>query len=164
MNLTSYVQQLRDDLLSAAELGGDETRALAERLTGPLESAFRLALLDALAVAAEEISRELTPGAVELRLRGREPEFVVTPPATAPLPPDGPSVPPPDAEEGSTARINFRLPEQLKSRIEQAAGREGVSVNAWLVRTTTAAVGGTTRPESRRAAPPGGQRYTGWAR
>jgi hypothetical protein len=70
----------------------------------------------------------------------------------------------PDAEEGPVSRISFRLPDQLKSRIEEAAGREGLSVNAWLVRAATAAVQATppTRPATR--APRGGQRYTGWVR
>ena len=40
----------------------------------------------------------------------------------------------------ATSRINFRLPDQLKTRIEEAAGRDGLSVNAWLVRAATAAV------------------------
>jgi hypothetical protein len=45
----------------AAEAGGKDARALAERLTGPLESAVRLALLDALSAAADEITRDLAP-------------------------------------------------------------------------------------------------------
>ena len=36
-------------------------------------------LLDALSAAADEITRELAPGSVELRLRAGEPDFVVTP-------------------------------------------------------------------------------------
>src|SRR6185312_7861098 len=84
MDLTSYVDSLRRELADAAELGGAEARALAERLSGPLESAARLALLDALSAATDEITRDLAPGSVELRLRGREPSFVVTtPPAFA---------------------------------------------------------------------------------
>src|SRR5690348_14965667 len=80
MDLTPYVDSLRRELAGAAELGGAEARALAERLSGPLESATRLALLDALSAATDEITRDLAPGSVELRLRGRDPSFVVTPP------------------------------------------------------------------------------------
>ena len=40
-------------------------------------------LLDALSSAADEITRELAPGSVEVRLRGREPQFAVTPPHPA---------------------------------------------------------------------------------
>ncbi len=81
MDITPYVENLRRDLAVAADAGGEEARALAERLTAPLESAVRLMLLDALSAAADEITRELAPGSVELRLRAGEPEFAVTPAA-----------------------------------------------------------------------------------
>ena len=73
-------QNINRQLAIAAEAGGDEARALAERLVAPLEAAIRLTMQDALASAAEEITTELAPGSVELRLRGRDPEFVVSPP------------------------------------------------------------------------------------
>src|SRR5580704_2598023 len=85
MDLTQYVSDLRYQLAVAAEAGGEDARALAERLTAPLESATRLALLDALSAAADEITRDLAPGSVHVRLRGREPSFVVTPPPAEPL-------------------------------------------------------------------------------
>ena len=171
MDLTPYVSNLRQELAVAADAGGDDARALAERLTAPLESAVRLVLLDALSAAAAEITRDLAPGSVDLRLRGREPSFVVTPPP-AEQPFDEPSppaadVPPatPEGEEGATARISFRLTEYLKGRIEEAAAQAGLSVNAWLVRAASAALeaGDRDRGPTRRA-PLGGQRYTGWVR
>jgi hypothetical protein len=167
MDLAPYVDSLRRDLASAAELGGDAARALAERLTGPLESAIRLALLEALSAAADEITRDLAPGSVALRLRGREAGFVVTPPPAEPGPelatvPVAEPTGLPDADEGATARINFRLPDQLKSRIEDAASREGLSVNAWLVRAATTAVRAGEPGAFDRRAPRGGQRFTGW--
>src|SRR3712207_1921162 len=126
MDLTTYVARLREELASAAELGGPDARALAERLTAPMESAFRLALLDALSSAADEITRDLAPGSVELRLRGGDPAFVVTAPpaepAEAAVAPSGATQTPlmsPDGEDGGVSRINFRLSEQLKTRIEQ---------------------------------------------
>ncbi|MEU9510542.1 hypothetical protein AB0D32_30160 [Micromonospora sp. NPDC048170] len=169
MDLTSYVDNIRQELAGVAELGGDESRALAERLAGPLESALRLALLDALGAAAAEITRDLAPGSVELRLRGREPSFVVTPPPGPELPGEPevtpPAVgPPADVEEGATSRISFRLPEHLKSRVEEAAARDGLSVNAWLVRAATAAANTGAARQPQRRATWGGDRYTGWAR
>ena len=162
MNLTPYVENLRRELLVAADAGGDEARALAERLTAPLESAVRLTLLEALSAAADEITRELAPGSAELRLRGGDPEFVVTVPA-AEEPAPAPVVPPlPDADDGATSRINLRLPEQLKAGIEQAASRERLSVNAWLVRAVGAALqGGGDRPP-RQGGGLIGQAYKGW--
>jgi predicted HicB family RNase H-like nuclease len=77
--------------------------------------------------------------------------------------PEAPSVPPVADEEGGTARINFRPPEHLKARIEEAAGREGLSVNAWLVRAVNAVLGtGGKRPDQRRSS--SGQSFTGWVR
>src|SRR6478752_5338673 len=80
MDLSPYVDQLRRELVASAELGGDEARALAERLTGPLEASVRLAMLSALSAAAEEITSQLAPGSVDVRLRGGDIGFVVTPP------------------------------------------------------------------------------------
>jgi hypothetical protein len=162
MNLTPYVENLRRDLAVAADAGGEEARALAERLTGPLESAVRLTLLEALSAAADEITRELAPGSAELRLRGGEPEFVVTP-APVDEPADEPLLPPlPETEDAATARINLRLPEQLKAGIEQAASRERLSVNAWLVRAVAGALAhdGGERPPRRSGGI--GQAYKGW--
>ena len=172
MDLTPYVSNLRQELAVAADAGGDDARALAERLTAPLESAVRLVLLDALSAAAAEITRDLAPGSVDLRLRGREPSFVVTPPpAEQPFDEPGPpaaDVPPPatpEGEEGAAARISFRLTEYLKGRIEEAAAQAGLSVNAWLVRAAAAALESGDRDRGSVRRPPlGGQRYTGWVR
>jgi len=172
MDLTPYVSNLRHELAVAADAGGDDARALAERLTAPLESAVRLVLLDALSAAAAEITRDLAPGSVDLRLRGREPSFVVTPPpAEHPFGEPGPpaaDVPPPvtpEGEEGAAARISFRLTEHLKGRIEGAAAQAGLSVNAWLVRAASAALeSGERGYGAARRAPRAGQRYTGWVR
>ena len=162
MDLTPYAENLRRELAMAAEAGGDEARALADRLTAPLESAVRLMLLEALSDAADEITRELAPGSVEVRLRSGEPGFVVTPaPADEALEPAA-DPQPPLADEAATARINLRLPEQLKAAAEQAASRERLSVNSWLVR----AVAGALANEQRRSPHSGriGQAYTGWVR
>jgi hypothetical protein len=169
--LSHYIESLQRQLVVAAEAGGDEARALGERLIAPLEAAIRLTLLDALTAAAEEITCDLAPGSVEVRLRGSDPEFAVTaPPADRADGGDheqGPSLPrvPADGDEGGMARINLRMPDHLKTRIERAAGGEGLSVNAWLVRAAGAALERAEpgRPREPRA-PLGAQRYTGWAR
>jgi hypothetical protein len=174
MDLTPYIDALRRELAVAAEAGGDEARALAERLTAPLESAIRLGLQDALSAAADEITRDLAPGSVDIRLRGRELGFVVTPPPASQALDDDrvvdapvqPTPPPPDADEG-TARISLRVPEHLKPRIEEAASGDGLSVNAWLVRAVSTALDRGDTGERRSSQGPGpqtGQRYTGWVR
>lgn len=179
MDLSSYVDNLGRELAALAETGGDDARALVERLTVSLESAIRLTLLDALSAAADEITRDLAPGSVELRLRGRDPAFVVTTPpsdqsfedvaersfetahSSTAAHESGPS----STEEGATARINFRLPEQLKVAIEEAAGKEGRSVNAWLVRVASAGLQHQDRDHRTEGrGKRGPQRYTGWVR
>ena len=174
MNLGMYVESIRSQLEVAAEAGGDDARELAERLVAPLDAAIRLALQDALALAAEEITTELAPGSVELRLRGRDLEFVVIPPPADPPVSDlsegedtATRIAPRSTEgdEATMSRINLRLPDHLKARIEQVAGLEGLSVNAWLVRAAAAALDRTDAARRReRRTPQGAQRYTGWAR
>lgn len=169
MNLAMYVERLCDQLVAAADSGGPESRAAVERLAPGLEAAMRLVLLEALSGAADEITRELAPGAVEVRLRGTDPDFVVTQPAyesgdvavsgsaTAPTVNAG------GDDEGGTSRLNLRLPEGLKTKIEEAARREGLSLNAWLVRAAAAAVDGAQAPMPRRSRG-GSQTFTGWVR
>lgn len=170
MELSRYVNDLRHQLDLAAEADGEDARALAERLTAPLESATRLVLLEALSVATSEITRELAPGSVEVRLRGRDPDFVVTPPPVNPVFEDvaqtalwSSQTAPDDVDEGGTSRTTLRLPDRLKVRIEEAAGLEGLSVNSWLVRAVTAALAPKDRRPAQRALL-GADRYTGWVR
>lgn len=170
MDLTPYVETLRRELAVAAEAGGDEARELAERLTAPLESATRLTMLNVLSAAMAEVTRELAPGSVDVRLRGLDPDFVVvlpqhedqSEPLDAPAP--APAPVPADTDEGGTARVNLRLPAHLKNRAEDAAAREGLSVNAWLVRVVSAAVdtGDTATPRTPGKTRTIGQSFTGW--
>lgn len=172
MDLTPYVDRLREELGVVADAGGAEAREVAERLTAPLESAIRLMLLDVLSAAAGEITRDLAPGSVDVRLRGRDPDFIVkAPPVDAAFDgaKDGAMVAPEvlagpvaDGDDGAVSRINFRVPEHLKLRIEEAAGRDGLSVNAWLVRLTAAAVENGDRGRRPQRGALSGQSYTGW--
>jgi len=165
MDLAPYISELRDQLLVAAEAGGADARSVAERLTATLESAFRLALLDALSAAAAEITRELAPGSVELRLRGRDPEFaVVVPPVPEVTDSAGPTSPTWDDDSPMT-RINLRLGQDLKDRVEEAARWDGLSVNAWLVRAAGSSLtAGPTGPAATRGSARGADRYRGWVR
>jgi len=161
MDLTPYTESLRQELLAAA--GPGEVTALAERLAASVASATRLTMLDILSAAADEITRELATGSVEVRLRGRDPFFVVTPgdgetEDEEPAPSPAPEAPAPTGKDGAVSRINFRPPEQLKQRIEAAATQEGLSTNAWLVRVVGAALAGGQR--RRRGRKDG--HFTGW--
>lgn len=164
VDLQPYIDTVRNELALAASAAGPQAQELAERLTAPLESALRLAVLEALSAACEEITGELAPGSVELRLRGRDPEFVVSAP-----PEDGifddadekASFPAFD-DDGATWRVTLRLPERLRASVEAAARRDGASLNGWLVRAAATAAAGnhdTGRSGHRTA-----HRLTGWAR
>lgn len=159
MQLDRYADRLRAQLAAVADGGAEDTRALAERMSVALEPAIRLALLELLAEAAGDISRELAPGGVDVRLRGQDPELVVTRPPGQPAAASAPAEPMAD-DEPATFRTTLRLPERLKARVEQAATAEGVSVNTWLVRAVAAAL------ETERPRPPvqTGNRFTGWVR
>ena len=160
MELQPYVDAVRHELAVAAAAGGPDAEALAERLTAPLESAIRLALLEALSEAAEQITRDLAPGSVEVRLRGRDPEFTVS--SGIEDEPDAPAVVAPESEdEGGTWRVTLRLPEHLRAGVDAAARGDGLSVNAWLVRAVTAALGGGN---SRRPRGNSGKQFSGWVR
>jgi hypothetical protein len=93
----------------------------------------------------------------------------VTPPPAEPLDQgDAPAaeLPPvaPQDDDGAMARVNFRLSENLKGQIEEAAERAGLSVNGWLVRAAAAALDGSGQSRRTDRAARGSQRYTGWVR
>ena len=167
MDLTHYVENLRRELAVAADAGGEDARALAERLTAPLESAIRLMLLDALSAAADEITRELAPGSVELRLRAGEPDFVVTP-----APGDETVEPAPDtrgarAAGGRRGRDGAHQPPPARAaQGRHRAGREPrAAVRQRLARPRRRRRARARRPPSRRQRGGRiGQAYTGWVR
>ena len=164
--------------MNAAAAGDEPSRDLARRLSTSLDAAARLVILEALADAASEITVELAPGSVDLRMRGRDPELVVTrPPAedstetgptSAAAPADTPRSREEDAhgseppDEGPTTRTTLRMPEELRARVEDAAASAGVSINTWLVRAVTRSL--APEPSPRRGRPSEGSRITGWVR
>jgi hypothetical protein len=139
MDITPYVDSLRRDLVAAAEAAGPEARQAAERLTYALDAAARLALMEAVSQAAAEITAEMPAGSVDVRLNGRELDFVVEAGAvpTPPTPPPPPSVE--ETDEGGLARITLRIPESVKARAEERAAKSGDSLNTWLVKVVRAA-------------------------
>jgi hypothetical protein len=142
MDITPYVDNLRRDLAAAAEAGSDELKQAAERLAFALDPSARLALMEAISHAAAEITAELPEGSVDVRLVGRELDFVVevAPPSAPPAPPPPPAPPaPPEEEDGDLARITLRIPESVKARAEEKAAAAGQSLNTWLVGLVRAA-------------------------
>ena len=145
MDITPYIENLRRDLVAAAETGDDDVRRAAERLTMALDPSARLALMEAISHAAAEITSEMPSGGVDVRLNGRELDFVVQ--SAPPLPPTAPAPPTPpsldDLDEGGLARITLRIPESVKTRAEEKAAAAGHSLNTWLVNVVRAATSDT---------------------
>jgi hypothetical protein len=143
MDITPYVDRLRQDLVSAAEATGPEARETAERLGYALDSSARLAMMEAISHAAAEITSSMPTGGVDVRLDGRDLEFVVDVAPGPPTPPAPPSPPPPpgaeDVDDSNVARITLRLPESVKAKAEEFAARSGHSLNTWLVTVIRAA-------------------------
>ena len=149
MQLSPHVEALLADAAQIAAMGDEATAEAARRLSAALRPAAGLRLQDALAEATLELSAQLPSGHVEVRLAGQDLSLVYVDEEAAAMPAP--------AEEGLTARITLRLPEGLKAGIEAAAAREGLSVNAWIVRALSRSTGGTTRRGP-------GSRLTGFGR
>ena len=159
MDLTAYVDALRDSLRTAAAAGGEQAQHTARLLADTMEPAVRLAVLDALSAMAAEVTAALDGDVVEIRVRGRDPEVVVTPavPEASPAAP----VASDEVDDGATARISLRLPDALKTRAEGAAAAAGTSLNTWLVRAVATAVDAAAPGRSPGRGP---HRFSGFAR
>ena len=140
MDITPFIDSLRRDLVAAAEAAGPEAREATERLTYALDPAARLALMEAVSQAAAEITAEMSDGGVDVRLNGRELDFVVhQTPVAAPAPLPAPSAAEEAEDDGNLARITLRIPESVKARAEEMAAKSGHSLNTWLVTVVRAA-------------------------
>jgi hypothetical protein len=151
MQMAQFLESLETDLDRIAAVGDDSVAQAAARLSQAIRGSAGMRLLEALGEAAVEISAQLPEGHVEVRMSGQDPNFVFV--EEEPQPTAQPS-----AEDEASARITLRLPEGLKAGIEAAASREGVSVNAWLVRALTREVSAPVR------GPRVGSRLTGFAK
>jgi hypothetical protein len=139
MDLTPYLDSLRDDLATTASAGDDNTRRAAAVLGSAIEPAARLALMNALSDLAAEVTAALPDHVVDIRLDGRDVRVVVTATSndTTGTPP-----PPPPADGGDMSRMTLRLFEELKAKAEQAASSQGVSLNTFVQQALQGALHG----------------------
>lgn len=160
MDTTALISNFRADLTRSAEVGGEDVRAAAERLLLALDPALRLTLMEALSQAATEIGHVLPGVTIDVRLKGREPEFVVEAMKT--------EMPLPDAidssDDESVIRITLRLPEGLKAQAETLAAQRGQSLNTWLVGAARAAADGVGPGYEPRHNHKSKRHIKGWAR
>jgi hypothetical protein len=147
MDLTPYITNLREDLAATASAGDDQTRRAAALLSGALEPAVRLALMNMLADFAAEVTSSLPDHVVEVRLDGRDVRVVVTETSTASTEPaphterTNTPPPPPMMDGGDISRMTLRLVEQIKGQAEQAAAAQGVSLNTFISQAVQGALG-----------------------
>jgi hypothetical protein len=160
MDTTTLISNFRADLARAAEVGGEDVRVAAQRLLVALDPALRLTLIEALSQAATEIGHALPGVTIDVRLKGREPEFVVEAMETG--------MPPPDAiggvDDENVIRITLRLPEGLKAQAETIASRRGQSLNTWIVGAVRAAADAGTPGYEPRQNHKSRRHIKGWAR
>ena len=152
MQTANFVEALQQDLRELAQIGGDDLVESARRLEGAVKQSATLRLIDLLTEAALELSEQLPSGHVDLRIAAQEPQLVYVEEAAAAAEPA-----PPPADDEQT-RITLRLPDSLKTSIETAASRDGVSVNTWIVKALARGLSGAISGGSRGI----GSRLTGY--
>jgi HicB family len=125
MKMSLVIEGLRSDVAAVGELGDETVAEVAERIAAIVARSASSRILDLLSDVAAEVSAELPQGHIEIRLVGDDVQFAFVDEQVSPHEP----------EAELSARITLRLSESLKTRVEESAGREGLSVNSFIVRT-----------------------------
>ena len=136
MKMSLVVDGLRSDVISVGELGDDTVAEAAERIAEVLGRSLPSRILDLLSEVAAEVSAELPDGRVEIRVAGDDVDLAYVedvPTRTADF--EGIGEGDRERDRDMSARITLRLSESLKARVEEGAERQGISVNAFIVRT-----------------------------
>ena len=168
MDLTPYIENLREDLANTASAGDESIRRAAAVLSGAIEPAVRLTLMNALADLAAEVTAALPGQVVDVRLDGRDVRVVVSG-----APADEPATEPrreqrftPPIDGGDITRITLRIVEQIKGQAEKAAAAQGVSLNTFVSQAVQGALGHTGAPpqeeRKQQAKGTGQSRLHGW--
>lgn len=162
MDLTPYVETMRAHLVTAAAMGTEQTRETASLLAEALEPGARLALTDALSAFAAEVTAAWGGGSVEIRMRGGEPEAVVTPELFASASAEETLVNIDAEGDAGTSRVSLRIPESVKNAAEARADESALSLNAWITRTVSGALSRAAGSVEHPQAP--GRRLSGYHR
>ncbi len=129
MNTSHYIARIHSDLLSLGQLGGPEMIAITERLLPAMSPILQQRLVEQITLLVAEHNQ--LAGAIVLELRMTPDELQLVTPQLAPTTTE------PIGE--LDARFALRLPTDLKDRIDQLAGAEGISANTWMIRTLSTA-------------------------
>ncbi len=128
MKMSLVVDGLRSDVVAVGELGDDTVAEVAERIADVLGRSVPGRILDVLSDAAAELTATLPDGRVDIRVAGDDVDLTYVEDGP------GPAAAPTGEGDEQSARITLRLGEGLKSRIEDGAAADGVSVNTFIVR------------------------------
>lgn len=162
MDLEPVIEGIAADLRKSASVGGEATERVADLLISGSEPALRLRLIEALHGAARELE-DSTPGVrVEVRLEGRDPVLSLAAAAGTAAGAEETAAPGLGGyAEDELLRLTIRLPEGLKSHVEQAAASVGASINSWIVSALARSLEApaTARPQPGRRMP---RRITGF--
>lgn len=126
MKMSKFIDLLSADVKALGKLGGSEFESAVSRLIPTLAPVLRSRLLEALSEIANELEEQLLGAHLEARIQGDEIELVYIQDGSVTR----------ESPSDLNARITLRLPEDLKSRIESAATKEGISLNSWLLKTS----------------------------
>jgi hypothetical protein len=128
MKMSLVVDGLRSDVVAVGELGDETVAVVAERIADVLGRSVPGRILDLLSDAAAELTATLPEGHVDIRVAGDDVDMTYVEDAP------GPAAAPTGEGDEQSARITLRLGEALKSRLEEGAAADGVSVNTFIVR------------------------------
>ena len=144
MHVQTAVSRVESALQTQLQLGGADPAVenAAQLLQAVLEPAIRQAAMELAQQAAEEVAAQLPDRRVDLVVVDGDPTLLVSADV-------GGQVSATDDEY--EARITLRLPQSLKSLVEQAADTSDESINSWVVKALA----------SRARARSGGQHFTG---
>lgn len=149
MDLTPHIDRLVADIAAAAALGDDETKRVVAALSRPTESAARLMLIGALSEFAREVE-ESTGTGVGISIEG---DHVNPDPRgrgdREEQQEEDERIPSFEEMTGDISRVTLRLVEQMKSRAEEAAAQNGISLNSWVAQAVQGALRDHTRSKDK---------------
>lgn len=170
MDISVYLQQVREGIDNATALADADTKDVASRVASTVEPSVRLALIEAISDTANEINDELSTAEVTMTLVEGNPSFVIdehgiSVEQLASYGVDDAADEDDDGEledddeydddddDESVVRFSLRLPKWAKDKVDRQAERNGMSTNAYL---TELIVSQVASGRGRRGFGPGG--------
>lgn len=163
MDLSKHIDRVRDGIDSALSFADEDTKQVASRVASAAEPSLRLALIDAVTEAADEINSGLDESQVTVAFVDGDPRFVVQerPYEAVHLedePRDGEGeildgivddelddFEDEDADE-TLVRFSLRLPKWAKDKVDDRAEQRGMSTNAYLTEVIIGEIAGGRGP------------------